>query len=154
MRFLKRKLGVSMLTRMKRKEKKRKEKIKEWRQKNKWRPSFRLFAFAIIDFPLFVLLSGVCSSGLRRVFMVGAFTWLGDGSNGLYHSCGFFHTFCPPWALWRDQSLKMMGKPSISSSGVNTWDHRLLDIGLRINPNISLCVLFLGTSDITYSSYS
>ena len=43
-------------------------------KKNKWRPSFRLFAFAIIDFPLFVLLSGVCSSGLRRVFMVGAFT--------------------------------------------------------------------------------
>ena len=37
-----------------------------------------------------MLLSGVCSSGLRRVFMVGAFTWLGDGSNGLYHSCGFY----------------------------------------------------------------
>ena len=54
-----------------------KKKWKNGAKKNKWRPSFRLFAFAIIDFPLFVLLSGVCSSGLRRVFMVGAFsfTW-------------------------------------------------------------------------------
>ena len=78
--------------------------LKEWRQKNKWRTRFRLFALAIIDFPLFVLLSGVCSSGLRRVFMVGAFTWgmvpmhytiLVAFTWGMVpiHSCGFFIHF-------------------------------------------------------------